>query len=126
MDELAGRLTGTLGLREDQAEGAIAILVGFLAREAPSAAMARIADHVPGVAAILAAPPLEPPSRHFGRHFGGMAGLMDVANRMMALGLTMSDVQAVVRETVAFARARAGDEAVDEIVTAVPGLRQVV
>ena len=45
---------------------------------------------------------------------------------MMAAGLSMGQVQSVTRETIAYAREKIGDDAVGEIVGAVPGLSQSV
>jgi hypothetical protein len=45
---------------------------------------------------------------------------------MMAAGLSMSQVQAVTRETIGYAREKVGEDAVGEIVGAIPGLSQFV
>ena len=45
---------------------------------------------------------------------------------MMSVGLSMGQVQAVTRETIAFAREKAGEDTVGEIVGAIPGLAQFV
>jgi hypothetical protein len=45
---------------------------------------------------------------------------------MMAAGLSMPQVQGVARETLGFAREKAGEDAVGEIVGAIPGLTQFV
>jgi hypothetical protein len=45
---------------------------------------------------------------------------------MMAIGLNMAQVQAVTRETIGYAREKVGEDAVGEIVGAIPGLGQFV
>ena len=55
-----------------------------------------------------------------------MAKLIQVADAMMAHGLTMPQVQEAVRDIVGYARETVGTEPVDRLVRAVPGLRQVV
>jgi hypothetical protein len=57
---------------------------------------------------------------------GAMGGLMGVGTQMMAAGLSMGQIQAVTRETMSFARENAGEDAVGEIVGAIPGLGQFV
>ena len=59
---------------------------------------------------------------------GGMfgSGVMGAGTRMMATGLSMGQVQAVTRETIAFAREKVGEDAVGEIVGAIPGLGQFI
>ena len=51
---------------------------------------------------------------------------MGVGTQMMAAGLNMGQIQAVTRETMSFARENAGEDAVGEIVGAIPGLGQFV
>jgi hypothetical protein len=55
-----------------------------------------------------------------------MGGIMGAGTKMMATGLSMAQVQGVTRETLAFAREQAGEDAVGEIVGAIPGLGQFV
>jgi hypothetical protein len=55
-----------------------------------------------------------------------MGGVMGAGTKLMAAGLSMGQVQAVTRETIAFAREKAGDEAIGEIVGAIPGLGQFI
>jgi hypothetical protein len=45
---------------------------------------------------------------------------------MMAAGLSMEQIQGVTRQTIAFAREKAGEDVVGEIVGAIPGLSQFV
>jgi hypothetical protein len=44
----------------------------------------------------------------------------------MAAGLDMGQVQAVTRDIIAYAREKAGEDAVGEIVGSIPGLSQFV
>lgn len=123
MDDLVERLVSRIGMSEAQARGVVDIVLTFLSQEASPEAIAKLRERMPGL-------PLAPSPRAAecgeDRHFGGMARLMDIADRMMGLGLTMPDVQASVREVVNHARERAGEECVDEVVRSVPGLRHTV
>jgi hypothetical protein len=51
---------------------------------------------------------------------------MAAGSRMMAAGLSMGQVQAVTREIIGFAREKVGEDAVGEMVGAIPGLGQFV
>lgn len=126
MDELISRLTGRLGIDSQTAQKLVVIIIQYLGREAPAEAMAPLVAAHPWLEPILAdTPPLDaPPASE--RHFGGMARLMEVADQMMAFGLTMPQVQDAVRETVGYARESVGAGPVDALVHTVPGLRQVV
>jgi hypothetical protein len=55
-----------------------------------------------------------------------MGGIMGAGTQMMAAGLSMDQVQGVTREVIAFAREKVGDDAVGEVVGAIPGLSQFV
>ncbi|MGA2894997.1 MAG: hypothetical protein ABSE22_19190 [Xanthobacteraceae bacterium] len=46
--------------------------------------------------------------------------------RMMSAGLSMGQVQSLARAVLAYAREKAGEDAVGEIVGAIPGLAQFV
>jgi hypothetical protein len=126
MDELLDRLNERVGLAPDRGRAVVAILVQFLAREAPAEAMAPLIARHAWIAELQAGLAEPAPPAAANRHFGGMARLMDLANRMMALGLTMGEVQGAAREVVAYARETAGAESVDGVVKAIPGLRQFV
>ncbi|MFG1400608.1 DUF2267 domain-containing protein [Xanthobacter sediminis] len=126
MDELIARLTARLNLTPATARGVVGLVLQFLDREAPAEVMQPLLDAHPWIPELVAEVPCEPALPASERYFGGMARLMQVADRMMALGLTMPQVQAAVRETVNYARETAGSEPVDRLVRAVPGLRQVV
>lgn len=126
MDELITRLAGRLGIDSQTAQKVVVIIIQYLGREAPAEAMAPLVSAHPWLRPVLAdTPPLDaPPASE--RHFGGMARLMEVANQMMAFGLTMPQVQDAVRETMSYARESVGDGPMDTLVRAVPGLRQVI
>lgn len=126
MDELITRLSQRLDLDPAAARGVVGLVLKFLDREAPREDIAPLLAAHPWIPALLEEIPDEPAPPACERHFGGMARLMQVADRMMALGLTMPQVQTAVRETVAYARETVGDDAINHLVRAIPGLRQVV
>lgn len=125
MDELIARLAARLEVPPEVVANLVGIVLKFLDREAPEDAMRPLLEAHPWIEAVLAATPADeaPPASE--RHFGGMARLMQVADRMMALGLTMPQVQTTVHEVVAYARVTVGDAAIDTLVRSIPGLRQV-
>jgi hypothetical protein len=121
MDELIGRLVANVGVDRAAAATAVGIILQFLVKEGPADKVHALMDKLPGAdAAIKAAPP----DSNSGGMFGG--GVMAAGTRMMAAGLSMSEVQAVTRETIGYAREKAGEDAVGDIVGAIPGLGQFV
>ena len=119
MDELVGRLVANVGVDRGTAEKAVAIILDFLRKEGPPDKVQALIDRLPGVEALLA--------QHL--ESGGtfpMGGIMGAGTKMMSAGLSMGQVQGVTRETIAYAREKIGDDAVGEIVGAIPGLSQFV
>ena len=55
-----------------------------------------------------------------------MGGVMGAGMSMMAAGLSMGEVQTLPGSSIAFAREKVGEDAVGEIVGAIPGLSQFV
>ena len=123
MDELIERLTAKTGVEAPIAEKAIGIILDFLAKEAPTETVQQLVAQMPGAEALLQSAQAE--SAAAGAS-GETGGLMGAASRLMAVGLSMGQVQSVTQELVAYAREKAGEDTVGEIVGAVPGLGQFV
>ena len=120
MDELIGRLVGSVGVSPTAAEQSIGIILDFLKKEGPPDKVQALLDKLPGAEALLQSTQ--------GGDEGGMfmSGVMGAGTRMMALGLSMDQVQGVTRETIAYTREKAGEDIVGEVVGAIPGLAQFV
>jgi hypothetical protein len=119
MDELVGRLVANVGVDRGAAEKAVGIILDFLRKEGPADKVKALIDGLPGAEAWI--------EQH--SDAGGafsMGGIMGAGTKMMSAGLSMSQVQGVTRETIAYAREKIGDDAVGEIVGAIPGLSQFV
>jgi hypothetical protein len=119
MDELIARLVANAGVEKPQAEKAVGIILSFLKKEGPPEKVQAIIDKLPGAEAAIAAADQD------GGGFG-MDGVMGAGSKMMAAGLGMGQVQAVTKEMLAYARETAGEDAVGEIVGAIPGLSAFV
>ena len=120
MEELIGRLVANVGVDRAAAEKAVAIILQFLLKEGPADKVQPLIAKLPGAEAAIAAAPAES-----GGMFA-MGGVMGAGTRMMAAGLSMGQVQAVTRETIGYARELLGEDAVGEIVGAIPGLGQFI
>jgi hypothetical protein len=122
MDELIARLKTNCGVERLAAEKSVGIILDFLRKEGPADKVQALMDKMPGSDALAA-------SAAGGEGSGGMfgmGGIMGAANRLMAAGLSMGQVQCVTREVVAYAREKAGEDSVGEVVGAIPGLGQFV
>jgi hypothetical protein len=123
MDELISRLVANVGIDKDAAEKAVAIMFEFLRKEGPPDKVQALLERLPGAIELMEA------QEGVDSSGGGMfalGGIMGAGTKMMASGLSMGQVQGVARETLAFAREKAGEDTVGEIVGAIPGLSQFV
>ena len=123
MDELISRLVANVGVDKDAAEKALAIMFEFLRKEGPPDKVQALLERLPGAIELMEAQAGVDAS---GGGMFALGGIMGAGTKMMAAGLSMGQVQGVARETLAFAREKAGEDTVGEIVGAVPGLSQFV
>jgi len=123
MDELIDRLVANVGIDRAAAEKSLGIMLDFLSKEGPADKVQALMASMPGSEALIAT---ARESDGGGGLFGGMGGVMAVGSRMMAAGLSMGQIQSVARDTMAYAREKAGSDVIDEIVGAIPGLSQFV
>ena len=117
MDELIARLVANVGVDQAAAEKAVGIILNFLRSEGPPDKVKALIDRLPGAEALL--------QSQQGDAGGGMfslGGIMGAGTKMMAAGLTMDQVQGVTRETIGYVREKVGEDAIGEIVGAIPGL----
>jgi hypothetical protein len=120
MDELVGRLVSNCGIEQPVAEKAVGIILNFLKKEAPPEKVQPLIDSMPGAEEFLAAHPEE------GGGMFSMGGVMGAGTKLMSAGLSMAQVQTVTKEIIAYAREKAGEDKVGEVVGAIPGLGQFV
>ena len=118
MDELVARLVANAGIDKSVAEKSVGIILAFLLKEGPSDKVQALIDQMPGADAAVQASASEGGF--------GMGGVMGVGTKLMAAGLGMSQMQGVTREIIGYAREKAGEDTVGEIVGSIPGLGQFI
>lgn len=151
MEELIGRITDAVGIDEQTAQTAIGVILGFLNKEGPDDAMSQLVEAIPGADAFIAnlAEGGDDAGGGLAGALGGLmggsggggglgglagavgglmggqtGGLMSAANELMSAGLDMGQIQGVTQEVVGFAREKAGDEVVGQIIAQIPGMDQ--
>lgn len=128
MEELIKRIVGKTDIGDELAEQAVGIILRFLNKDGPSALVGQVIDAIPGARALVDAEG----NGKGGGLLGGLTGMvggmgaMGALNELTSAGLDMSQVQSVTKEVVGFAKEKAGDDLVDEIIDAIPGLSQVL
>lgn len=119
MDELIDRIVAAVGIDRITAEKAAGLILDFLVKEGPAEQVKALMERLPGAEGAISATGLSDAAGNF-----AMGGIMGVGSRLMGLGLNMGQVQGITRETIGFAREKAGEDVVGEIVGAIPGLSQ--
>lgn len=120
MDELVRRLVAELGIDREIAAKAVGIILAFLLKEGPQDKVKALLDRMPGSEAFSQA------GEDAGASSFGLGGIMGAGTQLMAIGLGMGQVQSVTRIVMNYAREKAGDDDIGEIVAAIPGLGQFV
>jgi hypothetical protein len=117
MNELVDELAARAGIDDAIAEKTAGIMLDYLRSEGPAETVQALIDRIPGAeAAIVAAREGSGLSRLMG------GGLMAVGTRLMALGLTITDIQKTARELFAFGGDKIGADRMRAIIAATPGL----
>lgn len=129
MEELIARITAAVGIEEATANQAVGMILGFLKSEGPSDQVSAMMEALPGADSMIA-------NVAEGGGAGGLMGMaagmlggggvMGLGQKLMGLGLGMGEVSGVAKETVAFAKEKAGDDTVDAIINEIPGLSQFI
>lgn len=124
MEELIARIAGDAGVDPGIATKAVEAILAFLRKAGPQAEIDALLAAMPGAAEAAARGDDGGASGGFLGTIGG--GLMGLAGRLSGLGLGMSEMQTIGRQLFAYAREKAGDEAVGQAVAAIPGLGQFI
>jgi hypothetical protein len=132
MNELVTRVAENVGIDPATAEKAIGMMLGFLQREAADGPVAKMIEAIPGASEMVA--------KFNGADSGGGGGLlggllsavgagggvMALGQQLMSEGLGMGEITSLAKETIGYAKEKAGADVVDEVVASVPGLSQFV
>ncbi|QDG78641.1 DUF2780 domain-containing protein [Labrenzia sp. PHM005] len=130
MEELISRIVARAGVDETVAKDGLGIILGFLNKEAPAEKMQLVLDALPGAGDLLAARAGAASGGGLlgglGSMMGGTMGAMAALNELNKAGLGMGEIQGLVKELVSYAKEKAGDDVVDEVIAKIPGLSQIV
>ncbi|WP_043610956.1 hypothetical protein [Ensifer sp. ZNC0028] len=130
MNELVTRVAENVGIEPAMAEKAVGMILGFLQREAADGPVAQMIEAIPGASELIAQYNGE--GTGGGGLLGGLmsaiggGGVMALGQQLMSQGLGMGEITGLAKETIAFAKEKAGADVVDEVVASVPGLSQFV
>lgn len=131
MEELIGRIVSNVGIDENLAQTAVGMILGFLQNEGPADKVGALMGALPGAEDLIASASGESGGGGImgavgGLMGGGGGGAMALMGQLTGAGLGMGDVQGVASEVVGFAKEKAGEDTVTEVISAIPGLSQFV
>ena len=120
MEDLISRITSSVGIEADTAQSAVGLILAFLQKEGDAGAVTDMMGKFPGASELA--------SQYADQISGGFmgGGVMGLGQKLMGLGLGMGDLSGVAKETIGFAKEKAGASTVDQLVGSIPGLSQFV
>jgi hypothetical protein len=118
MEDLIASIVAETGITPETAKKAVGMVLAFLHKDGPQAEVAALFAAIPGAAEAAASGAAGDASGATG------GGLMSLASQLTGLGLGVGQMQTIGRKVLAYAREKAGDEAVGQVVAAIPGLGQ--
>jgi hypothetical protein len=124
MEELIARIVSNVGIDDDTARKAVGVILSFLYQQGDRDKVVALIEAIPGAQDFVTAEEADSGLGGLGSLTG--SGAMAVLGELQGLGLGMGEIQGVTKETVDFARERAGDDIVNDIVASIPGLGQFV
>ncbi len=127
MEDLISQIAKSAGMSESLARQAVGILLKFLNNAGPQGAVNKLLAALPGADTLIKEQGEAGASSLFGGFkdmMGGGMGAMAALGEMTNAGLNMRQANIVTKDLIVYARAQAGDELVDEVVKAIPGLSQ--
>lgn len=123
MDELIARITAALGVEAGVASLAIGHVLVFLQRGFPDGPVAELLEKLPGANEAIEAAAAAAPAGD-GGPMAGFGGVMALAGTLGGVGLGFNQIQKLAKEFFAYAKELIGEEKVQEIARAIPGLPQ--
>lgn len=127
MDQLIARIAAAAGISEELAQTAVKVIINFLAKEAPEEKVNQIVEGL-GISGLLDGSEPSGGGMLGGLMgaMGGMGAAMAAMNELNSAGLSMGEIQTVASELITAAKEQVDDQVVDDVVSSVPGLSQIL
>ncbi len=119
MDELIAQLAAKASVEIAVAEKTTGAILSFLRDEGGSNQAQALIEAIPGAEEAIAAS-----NNSCGTSWLMGGGLMALGTRLMALGLSIGEIQKIARELFIYGRGKIGSDQMGAIIDATPGVRQ--
>ena len=139
MNELISNIIAKFGLPEQVAKMAVGLILGNLQSSGPADLCKQLFDKLPGASALVEEAQQSAKAQEGGGGLAGMvsaglgavmpgeaSGIMKTLSSLQAAGVDASQVKNIGDEVLNFAREKAGDDLVGQIVSQVPGLDKLL
>jgi len=125
MQELIDRIVEKTGLAPDLAEKATGIMLSLVKTQGDKSKVTQLFDALPGAGELA--------QLHGGdgARGGGLLGMLGgglmggplaAVSKLQAAGLSMAQIKALGKETLGYAREKAGDDLVKDVANSIPGI----
>ncbi len=126
MEELVTRMMARTETDHDTATAALHILLNLLRNECSAEVFDKVLATIPGAREALPEPEAKGIAGSVMSMFGSTGGVMAAMTNLTSLGLGMSQIQDVARESMHHLRDTGGQELVEEVTGAIPQLQMFV
>ncbi len=135
MEELISRITSSLGIDESLAAKAVGIIFNLLQSAGPEDKVSQLLKAIPGASDLIGSSDtgggglgamMGSLGGMMGGSMGGAMGAMSALNELKEAGLSTDQVQNLGSEVLGFAKEKAGEDLVGDIVSQIPGLDQFI
>ncbi len=138
IEELVKRVVTSVGIPESAAQTAIGLILGLFKDHGPADKVSGLLDALPGATDIISKAQSDTEESSGGGMMGGLMGaaggmmggstgaLLAMASKMQSAGLDTTQAKSVGNEVMNFAKEKAGDDVVDDIIGSIPGLKELM
>ncbi len=138
IEELVKRVVTSVGIPESMAQTAIGLILGLFKDHGPEDKVSGLLDALPGATDLISKAQESSAESEGGGMMGGLmgaagglmgggtGGLLQMVSQMQSAGLDTEQAKSVGNEVMNFAKEKAGDDVVDDIIGSIPGLKELM
>ncbi len=139
IEELVKRVVTSVGIPESMAQTAVGLILGLFKDHGPQDKVSGLLDALPGASELIDKAQSDSAESESGGGLmgglmgaagglmgGGAGGLLQMVSQMQSAGLDTEQAKSVGNEVMNFAKEKAGDDVVNDIIGSIPGLKELM